>query len=218
MEPLNYTIGLALEDFLTVIFFAAGLFYISRMAVQLDQLSSRVILLGGALITLGGISQAVWKLVVAVVGTNLVWLDNVQFILMMPGFVLLAAGLGTAWRRDRVGPPSRKSYLRPALYIVAGFASAAYLAAVQDGRAWFFLLLGLTTIFTVYINVALFRVAWKSGDRLAAVLFLVNLLLVFAAAGLARALGDDISSQWIKQITNNISYLAFAVAAFRVAR
>lgn len=217
MEELNFTLGLALEDFLTIIFFAVGLIYLGRMAKKADPFAGRIVYTGGALITLGGLTQAGWKLTVVIAGRNLVWLDNLQFILMMPGFVLLAAGLGAALRRNRTGAIGPRYLFRPAMYIFIALAGAQYLASTQAGRGWFFVLLGVTTIFNVYVSAALVRRAWQRGDRIAAALFFVNILLVFTAAGLARVLGDELSAQWTKQITNNISYLAFAIAAYRIA-
>ncbi len=100
----NYSIALALQDFMPVILSSVGLFYIAEMIATAEAHSRWPALLGAWLVMLGGGTKAAWKLNIAATGANIVWMDNALFVLMTPDFIFLAYTLWRAQRAMRGNP------------------------------------------------------------------------------------------------------------------
>jgi hypothetical protein len=218
MVDYGYTLGLALDDYLTVVFFGIGPYYLGRMASKMDRRAGVFVFAGWILITLGGIFQASWKLIIVLMAKDVRWMNDSQFIWMAPGFILLAVGLLQALKKYRDKDTKPQSVVLPVVSISSALALAGYLNVTMDGRTWFFALLGVATVANVIVSAALVRFSWQENRKLASFLFLLNILFVFIVSGLAAVLGQDLTAQWIKQITNNLSYGAFALAAFIIGR
>ena len=62
---MEYTVSLALVDFLPVIFTAIGLIYIARMVSHISQAHGQAAYVGAILTVAGGFFKAVWKLLIA---------------------------------------------------------------------------------------------------------------------------------------------------------
>ena len=92
----EYTVSLALFDFVPVICSGIGLFFITRMIARLDANSGKVAYLAGTLIVLGGLSKATWKLIFTSSGTDIAWMNDMLFIFLAPGFTLLSWALWNA--------------------------------------------------------------------------------------------------------------------------
>jgi hypothetical protein len=90
---------------------------------------------------------------------------------------------------------------------------AAYLGYVQGSRRWSLWLLMVTTLGNVLTSLQLIRHSWRHQLRVAAGLFLYNLLTIFLQARLAR-MEQTIALQWIEQLNHTLSWAAFAVAAW----
>ena len=218
MIEYDYTLALALEDFVTIIFFGIGLYFLGRMSINIESKPGRLVFAGGVIITIGGISQAMWKMAIVLLRQDISLLNDAQFILMMPGYIILAAGLLQALRCYRQNEGLKNLAAISAVTILLTYGLAAFFALTSDGRTWFFVLLGMTTIVNVIISWTLVKFSWLEGEKLAGWLFLINILLVFTLAGMAGVLGQDLTGQWIKQITGNFSFAAFAVAAYLITR
>lgn len=218
----TYSLALALQDYVPVALSAAGLFYLAEMIARLsgDARISRIALLGAWLVMLGGGIKASWKLNLALTGVDVRWMDNALFVLLGPGFTALAWALSAAQRR-LAGQPltSRWAWLFPFLVSALFLATAAGLAWSQPGtRTWFFVLLGMTTIANFSLSGLAIRQAWGQGRRGIALLFLLNVIAILALQGFARAGDRTELVQWIEQILNSLSNLAFALAAYRLNR
>ena len=89
---MEYTLSLALVDFLPVFFAAFGFFYIVRLVSFILPRQGRIAFWGSTLVVLAGFIKAVWKLLMAssAGAINLAWMENAMFILMAPGYILLA--------------------------------------------------------------------------------------------------------------------------------
>lgn len=220
---MTYTLPLALEDFIPVILSSIGLFLISRMVRRIDPRLGQMAQLGWILVSLGGLLKATWKLVMAITNaqTDLVWLDKGMFIWMAAGFTLLAFALwhtaGTRAQNVNQNPLFRL-WLGP--LIVLGLALIAIFATGFPDIAvntWRFILLGITTIGNVALAVLLIQKSRHLGRNLAALLFLVNIIIVFILSGLARIPDQTIPLQWTEQLLNTVSQAAFLYAAWQLA-
>ena len=221
---MEYTLGLALEDFIPVILSSIGLYIIGQMVRRIDARLGQMAQLGWLLVSLGGLLKATWKLVMAVTNaqTNLAWLDKGMFIWMAAGFTLLAFALwytAEIMMNEGQMPVPRRLWLGPA--IVLGLAAVAVLATGFPDlsvNTWRFILLGITTIGNVVTAVLLIQKSRRLGCNLAAILFLVNIIIVFILSGMARIPTQTIPLQWTEQLLNTLSQGAFVYAAWQLAQ
>ena len=208
---MEYSLPMALEDFLPVVLSALGFSWIAKALTRNQAAAGQLAWVGALLIVLGGFSKALWKLVIASTGTDIVWLRESLFPLMGPGFVLLAWAL---WR----GLKGRKYtaaqiWAVPLLLSSLALAAAGYLAMTQANRRWSLLLLIVTTLGNVWASGQLIVNAGRRKAMGAALLFLYNLLTIFLQARLAR-MEQTITLQWLEQLNNTLSWAAFAAAAW----
>lgn len=212
---MDYTLSLALVDFLPVLFAAFGFFYIVRLVSFVLPAQGRIALLGGSLVVLGGISKAAWKLIMASTGgtVNVIWLENALFILMAPGYILLA---WSVWQTARSvqGKRTFDTWLLPFTGIVILFSISFYLyESAPESPAWERILLTTMVLATLLTGILLIAFALRLKLSLAAGLFVVNLLIVLVMNGMARLAVQSIPLQWIEEVINTVSWLAFALGA-----
>ena len=219
----EYTIVMALQDYLPVILSSIGLFFLARMVTRIDQASGRLAYLGWALITLGGINKATWKLIMAATSsqTNLVWLDDSLFFLLGTGFLCMGFAVWYAQRRmqEKSLPFFKNVFIVP-LIIAAVFVGLAVFMSLSQptSRIPFYILLGLTTIANFVTGGLLIRQGLQQGSRLAALLFGFNLLAILILTGIARIDPQTIPLEWTAQITNTVSNGAFAFASYKLSQ
>ena len=201
------TVPMAVEDYLPLILAALGWTYVARMLARQTSGWGGLAWLGLLLVTLGGLFKATWKLLYAANGMDIPLLNNGLFILLAPGFVCLAWAL---WRSDNRRPRAAQAWAVPLILCAIVLGAAAYLGLVKGGRGWFGLLLGVTSLGNLAAGVWLIRRSRHWSLPLAAALFLLNLVAVFA---LTRMSDQTMTLQWIKQGINTLSQLAFMLAA-----
>lgn len=217
----EYTLALALEDFIPVIFSSLGLFFVSRMVDRVDARLGRMAFLGWILITVGGILKATWKLVMALTNaqTNLAWLDKGMFIWMSAGFTLVAFALWYVGEiRSGMKRPGR-IWLGP--LVVLGLSLIAILFTGFPDltiNTWRFILLGVMTIGNVVMVILLIQRSRGMNLNSLAILFLVNIVIVFILSGLARIPDQTIPLQWTEQLLNTLAQGAFTYAAWKLAQ
>ena len=199
---------LAVEDFLPVALFAVGLFFIAKMIAKRNAKAGNLAYLGGILIMLGGVLKATWKLVQAVGGSDIPVLNYSLFVLMSAGFICLAWAF---WKSRKSKNSVNEIWTVPLILIAVIWTTAAYIGFLTDSRAWFFLLLGVTTLANIVLLFGLIFRSFQNKLYLAIGLFLVNLIVVFA---LVRSTDLSVTMQWIKQFINTIAQAAYAVASW----
>lgn len=219
----EYTVIMALQDYLPVFLSSLGLFFLARMVTRIDQPSGRLAYLGWGLITLGGLNKATWKLIMAATSsqTNLVWLDNSLFLLLGPGFMCMGFAIWYAQRRleDKKIPFFKNVFILPLAISAVFVGLAAFMGLRQPGaRTPFFILLGLTTIANFVTGGLVIRQGLQQGSRLIALLFGFNLLAILMLTGMARIDPQTIPLEWTAQITNTFSNAAFAFASYKLAQ
>ncbi|NWF70455.1 MAG: hypothetical protein HXY40_15310 [Chloroflexi bacterium] len=218
----NYTIMMALQDYMPVLLSSIGLFLLARMTTRMDREAGRLAYFGWLLISLGGFNKATWKLIMAGTAsqTNLVWLDDSLFMLMGPGFVCMAWALWCgqrtlAGRKRPIGPIWAFPLVVGGLHV----AVAVFLGTTRpDTRTWFFVMLGLTTIGNFVVGGLAIRQARQRGMHFVGFLFAFNLVAILVLTGLARIDPRTDVLEWTAQITNTISNGAFAYAAWKLCQ
>ncbi len=202
----EYGLALALEDFVPVLLAGAG-------TVVLGQYAGRVLpavripaLLFGALVFLGGLAKATWKLLVASEPCrNYPFLENMLFPCLAFGFAGIACALFGVWRRQQV--PWWPFLVLP---VIGGAAAIA----VWD--TWPLLI--VSAIFAVFVGVLAIRLSLRDGDKVGAALFVVYIVGTLVLPPLAGRPNQSESLQWGEQSTNTIVQLSFLLGALRLLR
>jgi hypothetical protein len=217
----GYTVFMALQDYLPVLFTGFGLFWLARMVAQTDKACGQMAYLGWILATVGGLSKATWKLIMAGSegATNITWLDDSLFFFLGAGFLYMGFALWYMQRKsqEKSLPVLGNIWIIPSLILIVFWGSALYMGISKpDSRTWFFILLGLTTITNFVTGGLAIRQALRQNNKWIAAGFAFNLVAIFLMTGIARVDPQTIPLQWTAQIVNTFSNGAFAIAAFQM--
>ncbi len=206
----DINLSLAIEDYLPVIFFATGLFFVAKFISKRHKNAGILAFCGGLLVTLGGFFKASWKLIQALGGNDISFFNNSLFVFLSAGFICVAWAVWKSRNRNTINLWSVPAFLFIILVLIAG-----YIGFFTESRAWFFILLGATTIANLALLFQLIIICYKNQLRLAIGLYLINLFVIFV---LARSADQTVTMQWIKQIITTISQLSFAVASWMLLK
>lgn len=217
----RYSLAVALFDFVPVAVNALGVSLLARGIAARHAALAPLAWTAAALIPLGGLCKASWKLGVALQGSAPDWLQNLLFIALAPGFIALAFCFHHAQRAWRLAqPPAQATYPRGRLLLwLALPLSAAGLFAwtAPDTRLWFFSLLALTTLANAVLIVESIRaVLWSGAGRAAAAALAWNFAATLALAGLAR-LPQSEATAWLQQSVNLSAQAALAYGFWRLS-
>jgi hypothetical protein len=216
-----YSIPLALEDFIPVILSSGGLFLIARMVQRIDEGLGRMAFLGWLLVTMGGLLKASWKLLMALsdTQTNVVWMDKGMFLWMAPGFVFLAFSVWFTGEMMLGKEKARRIWLGPGV-LLGATAVAIFFTGFPDPTisTWRFILLGIMTIGNITLTILLIQKSRHFGLSTAAILFALNIILVFILNGMARMPEQTIPLQWTEQIINTVAQGAFLIGAWQLSK
>lgn len=195
---------LALEDFLPVVLSGTALFVLARLCGRLDPTAGRYVAASLVLLVIGGVSKPIYKTLLALSdgAIDLVVLDDLLFWFLAPGFILLTAGLRTAWRVDRRASPRIEQGWQAA---AVGVVLAAGVLLVARSDAWFVVLLAAATLANVAAVAVLVRWASAYRDFFTAALFASSLAIVFGLAWAAASLEQTIAIQWGEQLFSTAS-------------
>lgn len=211
----DFTLSLALVDFLPVLFTGLAVYWIACMAHWADPEYVYLPLLGASLVFVAGALKATWKLTVTVTQQDISWMANALFLLMAPGFVLLVVGL---WRsRRRLAGQAAPAWWWGLAFglILLTYGLAAYrtwLAPVE--RGWFMPMMSLASLSNITLTILLFVTAWGQGKRGLAFLFTVNLAMVFALIPIAQVEHKSIALHWFEEALTTFGAASFALAAY----
>jgi hypothetical protein len=199
------SVALALDDFVPVVLAGVAVALLAKhaAATRIPGVPWRAWVGAGA-IAVGGLCKAVWKLIVALGGPDLVWLEKALFSFLMPGFVTLGFAMLCVWKGRALahwigGAP-----------IAVGFTAGTLLRADWP-------LLVVTIVAATGVSVLGLLLARRQGDQLAAGLFAFQIVLAFGLAPLA-APPQTSSKQWLEQSLNTVAQLALLMAAARLSR
>lgn len=209
------TLPLAIEGFIVVLLSGLGTFFIARLIARLDRNCGHLASLGFLLITLGGSSQALGKLIFALTELYSPVLYHTRWVLLMPGFVLLAWAI---WKTFHSGPSGTPVWVVPVIIIVIGCGASAISALSKGGERWFYILLGLLLSAATATDFLLAWQAWGRGWKLLAALFFFHVITTFLLTSLVRLPQQTVALQWVEQINNTLSWAAFAYAAWHLEK
>ncbi len=212
----DYSLGLALFDYIPVLLSALGLGLLARQIGQALPGSRPWVWIGVALVLGGGLSKASWKLIWVLQAVDVVLLNNLLFILMAPGMLILAFHTAAACRIWQGAEPGHA--LAPALILGALALAGAAFAAGGGGKTWFFILLGTASLANISMSTLLIRFSWKQNERLTASVFLFSILVILSLSGLARISEGSAPLQWLAECLNALAHGSFALAVWRLQR
>lgn len=203
----SYSLVLAAEDVLPIIFGGVGYWYLAKRVELTVPEAAWPARIAGLLLVVGSIVAGPLRKYLVVTDDGLTCLPLLQnpFFSLLPAcFAILAWALASVWR-------GQKARIWP----FAGFAALAVIAALaRENRT---LLLAFGGVLAVATAVYGALVARKQGDRWTIALFTINALgtLALPAIGSSTAV-SDVTSQWLAQGVNTVSQAAFGLACYRL--
>ncbi len=217
----KYSPAVALFDYFPVLIGGAALLLLARGIGARHRQWAPAAWLAALLVMLGGLCKASWKLLIAVAELPLDWLENLLFILLAPGFLIMLICLrqaARAWRKG-VRPDDAQAARLPLLIglplILGGALTLAVVSA--DSRLWFFWLLGVTTILNIAMLIEAGRLSHWAGLGVGVIIgLLLNFLATLALSGLARLPAGE-ATAWIQQSVNLLAQSALLYACWRLA-
>jgi len=199
------SVALAVDDFVPVIVATAAVLLLARFAAASGIHGARWrAWVGAASIGIGGLCKAVWKLIVALGGPDMPWMEKALFSFLMPGFVTLGFALACVVARRALphwwgGAP-----------IAVGFTAGTILQSQTP-------LLIVTIAAATTVSVLGIALARQHADRLAAWLFGAQIALAFGLAPLAAPPQTE-TKQWLEQSLNTAAQTLLLIAAWRLTR
>ncbi len=213
---MEYSLALALEDYLPVIFSIIGVSLIARAIWRLDRGLGAMAFVGVGLMAVGGVLKATWKLLMALNGADIPLFSQALFPMIAPGFTLITVAVYSYTRQLRGKAGLRWPWLAP-LIIIGLFGGGSALIAANGGP-WRVPLIMLATIANVTLLLLLAVGAWKRNMRPLAVVFVVVLLVIIGMSQMATNVPQTIAMQWFEQIAQTLAQLAFCLGVWQLTR
>ena len=214
----NYTLGLALFDYLPVIAAGFGLYFICKYCAGLANYDGFWIIAIPAIALTGGALKASWKLVWALQQINVAWMSDQLFFFLASAYVLMAALVVRSLRAAERGDTLAGNWWALPIQVIAVIIiGALYLKTTTDGRTWSILLLATLSIANLVFLVTLIVHAWRQTAWVAFSAFLGNFVLSYVLVGLAR-MEQTAELQWIEEFLNLVNNSLLAVGAWSLIR
>ena len=187
---MDYSIGLALMDFVPNIAFVIGaLFLVKIMVLGRGRPCSRMVMAGALLIALGGFLKATWKLLYAAEIGDFQLLSQIQFTLLAPGFLALVIAIIMLLKKRGAG--------------------SVPLAAMA---AWKIPFLFVMTLSSLGCHGLLTFVSFKRGARIAAVCFIIAFIGLLSMSMLSSA-EQTVTMQWVEESINSVGQIGFMMGS-----
>ena len=187
----TYSLGMAYYDFVPVVFFLIGGFFLIKICLFAHQkYLTWLMTVGIIFIGLGGAFQATWKLLYIAGIANVVWMKNMQFIFMSFGYSGILIPVIMLSRQNKK--------IKQALTLAM--------------PVWKISFLMMMTIASLGTYALLASISIRRHLRLATAGFIIALSSVLAM-GLLASQSQTVSLQWIEQSINTFGNLGFALGA-----
>lgn len=196
----EYTVGLALEDFVPVILAGAALIITAQAAGRRVPKVFPVALIGALVVTAGGLGKATWKILVASGCHEYPILEQLLFPCLAFGFSALVWALLSARRGSAlVGWP------------FAAFPVAAAIGALWMGATWPLLIAAAVSATVLGVTAAV--IAFSARKPSVGALFVVYVLGTNVLPSLAAQPNQSAELQWAEQLTNTAVQFCFLLGA-----
>ncbi|MCD9198616.1 hypothetical protein [Aeromicrobium wangtongii] len=196
----EYTVALALEDFVPVMLAGVALMITAQATGRRVPRVFPIALIGAIVVTTGGLAKATWKILVASGCHEYPILEQLLFPCLAFGFSALVWALLSAKRGSELtGWP------------FAVFPVAAAIGALWMGHMWPLLIAAAVSATALGVTAAV--IAFKAGRRVIGALFVVYVLGTNILPSLAARPEQSVQIQWAEQLTNTAVQLCFLLGA-----
>lgn len=202
----EYNVALAIEDYVPCVLALAAFVVLAQAVRHRLPVAYPVALLGGLLVSVGGLSKATWKLLVATGCWEQPWLEALLFPCLAVGFSAVGWAVLSAVRGHRVSP------LWFVLFPLGAGVGSAW-ASISAGEYANWPLLIAAAVSATFLGVALSVVAFRNGKPSVGVLFIVYVLGTNILPPLAARPRQSLEVQWAEQLTNSAVQLCFLLGA-----
>jgi len=209
----DYTVSLALFDYLPVIAAGFGLHFICRYVLDAG-FENRWTIIIPLLAVTGGLLKASWKLNVAVTGENVVWMSDQLFFFIAASYLLLAFAVVQGLRARNRGEQLRDCWWRWPVVLVLIITLTAIALKTRPDRTWALVLLIVMSTSNLVFALRLIGHSVAIRNWMAVAGFSINLVLTYVLVGLARIPEQTVQLQWIEQSVNFVSNTCLALAAY----
>ena len=208
----EYTLGLALFDFIPVVLSAIAVCLLARW-MQGGFALSKPAWIGALTVTAGGLSKAMWKLIVVTTKTDIQIMNNALFPLLGAGFVLLAVSF-------LMGLLKKERWIWPVgLLVIAAFYLWSYTKlGAENPKSWSFVLLGMTAGFSTLLSLGLSGLGLARKIILSALLIFGSIGGSFYLAKLARLPDQTLALQWKEELLNTATQGAFLIGVLLLTK
>lgn len=202
----EYNVPLAIEDFMPVLLAGVAFWFLAQAVRVALPRAYPAALIGGMIVTFGGLCKATWKILVATGCWELPILENLLFPCIALGFSI------TAWAAfSLVKGREANPWLFVAFPFAAGLGSGWMSWSAGEFKNWPLLIAAAVAACVMAISLAV--VAFRAGKRS------VGFLLVFYTLGtnilppLAAQPKQSLEIQWAEQLTNTAVQGSFLLSA-----
>ncbi|RRR68278.1 MAG: hypothetical protein EI684_17800 [Candidatus Viridilinea halotolerans] len=213
---MGYTIPLALQDYMTVIFSGCALGLLTRMTWEIDEKLGRMALIGTGLALVGGLLKATGKLTLAAGGPDIVFMNRGLFVFVAPGFTLVGWALYQVRRIFRNQAPLRNPWIVP-IAVIGVFALGSFGLSMVGGP-WRVPLIMLATIANIGLLGMLVTAAWGRKMWGTGALFLCTITIVLVMSQMAEIENPSIATVWFMQLSQTLAQLLFTIGAWQYGK
>jgi hypothetical protein len=201
----------ALQSVLQTVLFSAGLFFIFRLTYAKNKMCGILAFVGGVLITLGGTLKALQLISIASNTGDKPTFGNSLLVFLSAGLICAAFALHRSGRRDEAMNLPHV-WTVPIVLIAIVWAVAGYSGFFTNGKAWFYILLGVAGLAnSVLILQLLSRSMKRSPIWLAVGLLIVNLIIILS---FYKSMSPNSALQEFNQSLLSLGHGSFAVACW----
>ncbi|CAM3259358.1 hypothetical protein NODU109028_07480 [Nocardioides dubius] len=202
----EYNVPLAVEDFAPVILAGIAFWYLAQAVRVALPRAYPVALVGGLVVTLGGLAKATWKILVATGCWEYPILENLLFPCIALGFS------ATAWAAFSLAKGREANpWLFVAFPLAAGLGSGWMSWSAGEYKNWPLLIAAAVAACVMAISLAV--VAFRAGKRSVGYLLVIYTLGTNILPPLAAQPAQSLEIQWAEQLTNTAVQASFLVSA-----
>ncbi len=195
---MEYSLSLALFDFVPIIAFLAGSYFLVRIAIQhRGTACGRMMMAGTGLIFTGGFLKASWKLLYVIGVGDYQLMSQAQFVLLSIGFAGMLVSLS---------------------YLARNLVKGEVLGSVAMISTWKIPFLTVMTLCSLGAHGILSYLSFRKRAPLAGGLFILAILCMLGMSGMASSLEQTVANQWLEEGINSIGQISFAFGSFLLFR